>query len=452
MENNSLNHRDFTHALHRIHQTKANINSPRFEGVPTAPTAKSSNISNQLATTEFVANSAAEPYEVLQNLKKIEDYLYAVQYENLDYDYAKDFFLNNSNINLNFGCTSIRNDNLYGRNYDWIYDDSVDFIVQTNKTINRHGVLGIAGHIPELDKSTVELHKYNPLYHILPFMLLDGMNDAGIVCSLNVVPQEKGVTTSTTPLIEERDKINMLMLPRYILDNFNTAEEATTYIKNYISVYMPKHLQAIGYELHMMIADSEDTLVLECIDNEIIVIDSSSHPDLENFFIHGITYNSNGSFYTPATQDASHNAIITNGITEHGSGLERHNYINTNYSSTSTKAGMRTILNALNYTNSYKESTNPFWYTEFVGDCTVASNVEDFTEIVAQKIEDYEQRERSDGKTWQTVHSSIYNLDTFTLYVQSQEQNTEHSFQLLTPIETMLLNQIEQLKEKIDSN
>ena len=58
IEKNFISTEDLIPIINAIDETKANINSPDFTGIPTAPTAKKTDRSNQIATTEFVQQVA----------------------------------------------------------------------------------------------------------------------------------------------------------------------------------------------------------------------------------------------------------------------------------------------------------------------------------------------------------------------------------------------------------
>lgn len=361
---------------------------------------------------------------------KVEDYLHEYSVDLLDYDYAYGYFQQKrAALGANCGCSSVRSGNIYGRNFDWFYDESVEFIVKTPANNGMHGTIGVAGRLPALTKEFVESGEWHDDYKILPFMIADGINDAGVVCSIHVVPADKGVTTGTVPAVQKKTEMCSLMLPRFILDKFSSATAAVEYIRDYVSVYMPEKLGDMGYEVHFMVADGNNTYALEFIDNEVKIIDIGSNPYMTNFYLYGVSRNADGTVYTPATQDSEHNAISTNGIIEHGSGLERYNLIVAESGSANTLSGMQNLMDKLLYTNTYNYSTSPFWYTEYVGgQNTVVSNTSDFNSIIDSCIENYQERSRGDGKTWHTVHSSVYDIAARKLRLKVQECEDEHEF------------------------
>lgn len=178
-------------------------------------------------------------------ISKIKDYLYETYYDDIDYEYAKEYFESRSPRIEAFACSSFRRGNYFARNFDWTYNTDADFIVKTKARKGRHAVLGVASGMSELSNDVASTGEWIPAYKILPFMLVDGINDKGVVCNINVVPIDKADpiglfnATTTEALIEEKEKICNIMLVRYVLDKFSTASEAVNYIRNYVSLYTP---------------------------------------------------------------------------------------------------------------------------------------------------------------------------------------------------------------------
>lgn len=369
--------------------------------------------------SELPEKSDREIYST--NLWKINDYLYTINYEaELDYEYAKAYYLRGKSFSGASGCSSFRNGNWYGRNLDWTYDNQVDFVVKTDR------VIGIAGMVPGLNKDTVGSFNTNlDEYKILPFYLLDGINKDGVFCNTNVVPTDKGDTTGTTPAIEKRDTICSAMLPRYILDHFSTATEAIEYINNYVSIYSSKSVKNMGYDLHVMIGDTEKTYILEFVDNTLTWTENKI---MTNFFINGVTFNEDGKVNTIIDGQKPSD----NGITDFGSGLERYNIIVDNLESVNSENTTLELIKKIQYTNAY---TLGNWPSEFVSptyNITVDTPMdsEQYQYVFGKALEYYKTRTRNKPLTWQTTHSSIYDLQNKCLTVLNQETNTKYKYTL----------------------
>lgn len=365
-------------------------------------------------------------------IKKISDYAYEAWFTNIDYDNAYAYYKEGGDIPDIGACSAVRNGNFYGRNLDWKYNRSAEFLVHVPKIAGRHASIGVAGGLADLTEEFVSNGEYSPLYKIVPFNLYDGINDAGVVANMNVVPNEKN-GRYITPVLDQEIEIPATMLVRYILDNFGSAYDAVSYIYEHAAIYFSKATHDMDYELHFMVADADSTYVVEFVDGHTVVLEGEV---MTNFNLDGTQVNPGGTVYTPATMDADHDAARTNMITPHGSGLERWNLIVEGYDSTSTEDGMRDMLNSLTYTRTYSTSDNPsdpFWYTEYVGgDFTVDTPASEFANIVAEYGETFTTRSRDDVDpfTWQTVHSVIYDISEKTAKIIFQESGVEYTFKL----------------------
>lgn len=372
------------------------------------------------------ARKILEQFGNYTSIEKRNDYTYDTWYDFLDYKYAEEYYKEHADIPFIGGCSAIKNGNIFGGNLDYIYSNRCEFTVFTPRLGNRFATFGISGNLPDLTKTFVESGEYSEQYKLVPFQMFDGFNEKGVVCKINVVPKDKGSNISE-PLIEEKDRVCASMLVRFVIDNFATAQEAVNYIRDYTTVYFQKELHNMDYEAHFMIADSQNSYVLEFVNNRAVIIESNY---MTNFYLDGVSFNSDGGVYTPETQDETHNAMDTNGITENGSGLERWNLINSGYSETATKQGMRSILDDLTYTKTYSSApvvSNPFWYTEYVGEgLTVKTPYVNFSQRVTEYASKFSRRVR-DGEeiTWQTNHSVIYDIFNKKAYVIFQEDGVE---------------------------
>lgn len=380
--------------------------------------------------------------EVYDKIEYIKDYLYEAHYTNLDYDNAFKYFItqqNNENINA---CSTIRKDKWVGRNYDWTYDEIAEFIVKTPHNNDKYATLGVA-NVPGITDSLVNSDIDSPLYKIIPFRIVDGINEYGLTISTNVVPMDKTPTTTTTPTTEVKQTLCTSMLPRFCLDYFQTANECIEYLKKYVALYVPKGLQDLHYEPHFIIADKKDTYLIEIINNQIITINMNDDantslagkPYMTNFYLSDAIINPNKTVYTPETQDDNYNAIKSNYITPNGCGLERYNIIATEYDSVLNEEHMRNLLNQLNYSNAYIDNIHP-WYTEFVNinNLTVTSKPDEFNKVikVIQKMYNNRSRDKENENygTWHTQHSSIYNIYERTLNIIVQEDGEELKYSL----------------------
>lgn len=362
----------------------------------------------------------ATEFGYFEKKTKVKDYLHEIWYDALNYAEGYHYFKSVDEHIKPFGCSSVRNGNWYGRNFDWLYNDRAEFVIHVAPKFGKHGSIGIAG-IDAINEEMASSDAYSDYYKVLPFFTTDGVNDAGLFCNMNVVPTDYGINRSR-PSRNTRYEINGIMLPRFILDSFSDAYDAVTYISKYVSIFFPHSLHDQNYELHYMIGDSKSTYALEVLYNNVVIVDITRRPYMTNFHLSGVVVNPTGAVYTPETSTGKNNPVDYNEISIHGSGLERFNHIVIDYNHLDSKLGMRTLMNKLMYTKAYSTSTNPQWYTEFVGGSVHCNSpLYAFKSIMKKAREEYAKRDRNDPKTWQTVHSSVYDLETKTLYLVTQE-------------------------------
>lgn len=367
------------------------------------------------------------PYAPYKSFRKLHEYLYEVEYDKLDYSDAVDYYRASGDF-VPSACSSVRNGMWYGRNLDWTYNRQVEFVVHTTHTDDHYASLGIAGGFTALLGGKVDASAFIEEYSVLPFQLYDGINEYGVFANMNVVPTDKGHNVSEPELVTKH-QISALMLIRFILDRFSTAQQALSYIRDYVSVYFPKGAHTLGYEIHYMIGDMNSTYALEFVNNKAVIIDISTNAVLTNFYLDGVTFNSGNTVYTPETQSGVSNAVDYNHVTERGSGLERYNLIQSKYSTLTSYQSMRDLMNELTYTRTYASSpspASPMWHTEFTGTRGLACNsdVADFALVEELADLNYQNRTRDDLLTWHTTHSGVYDIEHQELYLQTQEVNS----------------------------
>lgn len=343
-------------------------------------------------------------------------YLYEIEFKDqADYDYADQYFKSQP-VQLG-GCSSFKQGRFYARNYDWYYNNTLEFVIRTKRSAGRCATLGVAAN-PKITTGTSDIYDN---YRILPFLTLDGINEYGVCVSSNVTPaNENGFipTTGTIPSVETRKEICMIALPRYILDYFSSADEAIDYIQKYVSIYTYQGLSKYHYELHIMIADKNHSYLMEFVNNEIkIVKDNIS----TNFRRYNTAKNVDGT-------------INISTVSTYASGIERYNKIvNGIPTLLDTEESILNFMSQeLKYTNSYSPLEDPIWYTEFVGDYgdyqVTAQNAptnEHMPHILEVVRERFANRKRGDGLTWHTVHTSVYDMNSKSLALISQEDNSK---------------------------
>lgn len=389
-----------------------------------------------LACGDLTVLPTANPFKSMSRVRK---YLYEVTYDSIDYGKAYEYFSKMAVPQEAGACTSVYGGGVLGRNYDWKYDNGAEFIVRTPETSETYAVLGVSGRIPGMEDDLAASGAYSPLYDILPFYLVDGINSEGVAMSMNVVPSnDHGVNDRAYPSGDVEEEICTQMLIRYVLDRFDTAEWAARWLGSHAMLFTPAEKEDMGFEHHFLLADKDSAWVVELVDNEVKVMPAGENgrvPAIANFHAYGVTPNADGTLLTPATGDA----CAVNGVTPHGSGLERYNIVARGIGGASTVQGMRSLLDSLRYTRTYATApgaaTDPRWDTEFVGTegtgLTVSSPSADFDMVQEMAGEAYLKRSREAPLLWHTVHSSVYDLNNRTLHLVVQEDDGAEYFRKL---------------------
>lgn len=335
--------------------------------------------------------------------KQIAPYLYEMTFS--DYVIDKDEVTHNSMEA--FGCSSVRNGDYYGRNYDYIFNDSPEFVVHMEAAEGRHASVGVAAHYG-LREANLLRGEYDKQLEIIPNFTLDGINDAGVIASINVVPgkEDIGELTGTNP---DGEPLNAAYAVRYILDNAKSADDAVALLKTR-NLY---GTAVSGLYLHIMIADPAKTYVVEFIDNKMVAqVKTGDEQIMTNFYVN-----------IPE-------------LTDHASGVERYQILKENYNEGNSMVGMRNLMARVKYSNAYNYSTYPAWYSESIPQSLIKNQdspeFAKFLEIFDNVRKDYwnyvtnDIRNPANTTFWHTTHNSIYDIKNRTLRLTVQENYSDY--------------------------
>lgn len=352
--------------------------------------------------------------------KEIETYLYEMDYGNIDYDLAYRY-LNEGD--LSGGCSAIRKGNLVGRNFDWVYDNSVGVVVHTPASFDRYAVMGVAESIPYVDKDTIKqstiVRDGVDMFSLIPFYLVDGVNSTGLYCCHNVVPIDSTSTKFVFAKKEEKERVSVMMLVRFILDRFKAIKEAIDYIRDYVTIVFPDEMLNKKLQSHFMLGDGGKNKILEFKDGEMIVVDGKW---MTNFRVNDVKFE---KITYPAME---------HGVEKYGMGLERWDKICEGYSEIKDKEGMWGMMNEIRYENGYGE---PFWKSDICGmddDDSEKINVDTDIDKCSNAIwivrDAYDKRDRNTGVIWITIHSSVYDLEKKEMELKDGESVNVYRFMM----------------------
>ena len=178
-----------------------------------------------------------------------------------------------------FGCSTIAVQNpegetLFGRNFDW--ENCEAMVVESHpengyaslSTVNMDFITqnvggGMVGMALNLDEVKILAALYAPL---------DGMNEAGLAVSVNMIQDSAAIEQNT-----EKPDITTTTAIRLLLDQAGNVDEALELLEQY-----DLH-GSMGMMIHFAIADSTGrSVAVEYVDNEMIVTET---PMLTNFYL-----------------------------------------------------------------------------------------------------------------------------------------------------------------------
>lgn len=341
-------------------------------------------------------------------VRKVDDLLYETTYRSYDYEAAERYF--SANPPASGSCSAVSKGSLLGRNYDWAIGDKVDFVVHTPARDGLHATLGVSSSL--IPSSIVDSGEDTELYSYVPFMTMDGVNDAGFACCVNgITVSDRGKTASSNPGAE---RMSMAMVVRYLLDRAGSVHEAVELLSKKDIHSLPRgHMD--GFEMHFMLMDSIGSAVVEFIGGRTCV--TYGVRIMSNFHLSGV--------YKRAD------------LKPHSHGLERYRVLSDGYADIHDRDSMFAALKTAWYSRTYDRSTVPFWYSEFYndytrkgeGDFTVDMIAEDWMEA---RIDRAIARFAGKGVVdmWHTGHCSVYDIEEKTLDLIANETDRRHSFEL----------------------
>lgn len=337
-------------------------------------------------------------------LTKVDDYLYSARCGYIKAETAEKF-LGLLNTDFTAACASVRKGNLHVRNFDWTYSEEAEFIVRCGGHGEKYASIGVAS-LSGVEDDFAMMRRYSPVYHILQLYTVDGINEAGLAVNTNLVPV--GDVESTLGTNPGGMRLCSGIIPRYLLDNAGSVDEAVALLRAADIYSLPD--EGGTFELHFMISDPEKTAVVEFVDNEMIVL--YDEPIMTNFYL--------------ALDD----------FTEHAMGIERFDILEAGYDAVTDADSMLRLMREVWYSKSYTE-TDPEWLSEEYGTLVndhgevfgISSDVEDFRDALEEEAFLFRNRTR-DGRTWHTTHTSLYDLDALTLTVIAQESGNVFTFDL----------------------
>ena len=352
------------------------------------------------------------------NLTKYNDNLYELTYR--DYNDEEVIKINKKTSNSNNPNNSdneliytkshigsiLYTNNIYGRSYDNIYNNNVEFIIRTKKTKNRYSSISINGGLEELNTNLLNKELSNEIYNILPYLVLDGINEKGVFVSLLTIPSNNNYPTTNK-------KTNLLinqLIPKYVLDNCKSSKDAIDKLSKK-NIYNQDifDINKNNLDFQYIIGDSKNQYVVQFINNEMVYTKSNI---VTNYSL------------------LNNNNDENNNDNKNNIGIERYNLINNNINNIKDIYDTLNLLEKLKYSNSTNTLNEEFWYSEHLGiynnnyynNDNIKSIKDDLFKIII---------DNNINTNYKTIYASSYDLNNKRLSISlSEDYETIYQFYL----------------------
>lgn len=320
---------------------------------------------------EGVANKAAKKYASTSCARILPPYLHEVSFDDVYPDDAAWFYQQVGHAYTGH-CSARRNGNVLERNFDWKFNEAPTFVIRISAAAGRFASLGVATIGDLVTEGQVNSHQWFPYFRCLPGHTVDGVNEKGVVCEVNV-------TDGTWPRTE--GEIHGLGAVRWALDYGTNAQQVAEYLAAH--VYLP---EGFGGNLHWIVADATSTYIVE-----------------------------NGEAI-PMTEQP---VVMTNFSQDRtgGEGYERW----------ASLTNLATTIESQWWTKAYDRDTRPIRLTD------LGPDYEQIWTYWAQYPKELHRNQKIGGiGWWQTVHCSKYDIAGKALVIAVQEQEQWYRFALQT--------------------
>ena len=247
-------------------------------------------------------------------------------------------------------CTSCRNGNFVGRNFDWAYDDVDECVMHVPAAEGRFASVGVASRFfPQWMQELFGVEEF------LPELTMDGVNEKGVAMNVNVVPAgDNGETTGTNPGAE---RLCAGFAVRSVLDAATNAAHAVEILGSR-DIYSIK-----GLEFHWMISDATESYIVECVQNELVVLKAKdARPKMANFYVSHSPY-----VYDEYEVVTDNEELTDDEHTPHAMGIERYNRVADGLESVDSVASMFTRMTNVWYKLKYLPGNEERYWSDLNG-------------------------------------------------------------------------------------
>lgn len=355
------------------------------------------------------------------SFRKLGPYLYEYETGALDWDAANNFYTNEySNLQVGFCSSAYKSFNTgtifsqyyhFGRNYDWLYDNSVEFVIHTvaDGTKVKYPSVSVASLGRKITDEGMNTGSVpDKILNVIPAITLDGVNSEHLCCCMNVVSRNPSKDSGWTGT-----SLCALGAVRYALDNFKTASEAAAYLAE--NVYIPQVALDAGYSFHFMLADTSSR-------TQCYIVEDGASRQLRNFYDFQFVMTNFRIYPASYMEDYTRAGIAQND--PNGSGYERWKILkDIMLEAQSSSFDMLLAMQQAWFTIAYDRTTIPPFPrpTEFAG-MTPQLHIDSPDSELRNwaSVHVPEKRTRGDG-TWHTVHTCDYDMYNCNVKMMIQE-------------------------------
>lgn len=375
-----------------------------------------------LAAVAALSASAADgtkPQDYLK-LHKVNDHIYTMraqadEVKPLEIDMSK--VLGQNSVNkcaLRMGCSAVTNGRYYGRNLDYFRSNHPVFVLWVDRGEGTAAYMGATAS-PQLFMSVASdmsigkpdiaaLEKQKELLMSLPADLMDGVNEHGVACNINMIDEQDSNITDKGTKPGAETTIPSVNVVNYILSHATSAKHAVQLLEN-ANIVFADHSPT----LHWMISDKHHTFVVEVKDDKMYVTDK--HKVMTNYY------------------------LTTPEMTPHSCGIERADILRRHYNEATSVEGMRQLMRRVTYSQTYSWNTTPFWYSEFYDNPEKGMNFslstphdnKAFVKYIDASISQFEHSTPTHNPwlVWETSYNCVYDMEAKTLRLTTCEQWNE---------------------------
>lgn len=130
---------------------------------------------------------------------KLSEYLYEMTYTDYEPSAILEFLGNIDQIALGGACSVVRNGDFVGRNLDYYYCDMAETVIHVPAAPGRYASVGVASCLTDFTPDLIKKPPDSHYFDVIPYTVVDGINERGVYCSVNLVPFDCGATTGTNP-------------------------------------------------------------------------------------------------------------------------------------------------------------------------------------------------------------------------------------------------------------